>query len=148
MMKGGRKIVVNGRAFKWVLLAPLTLEVRPDQRTTQGTLRAELSPKDGRNHPNSPLTPEDVSKVITEGLAQGWNPDLKPVFTPGALDLENYKTTGIVAEKPSGPPRCGCKKNRATLMGHVCPFSSEIHGDNTTLCHCCSACRQNCAYEI
>ena len=123
MMKGGRKITVNGREFKWTILAPLTLEVRPDQRTTQGTLRAELAPKDGRNHPNSPVTPGDIAKVITEGLAQGWNPDLKPVFTPGVLDLEAYTTTGTVAEKPKRPPPCGCKNNLATLAGHCLNFN-------------------------
>jgi hypothetical protein len=147
MMKGGRKIVVNGRAFKWTILAPLTLEVRPDQRTTQGTLRAGLHPKDERNHPNSSVTPGDVALVITRALAGGWNPDLSPVFTPEVMELEGYTTTGIPAEKPSAPPRCSCKKNRATLVGHCCPFNVEIHGDNT-LCHCCSACRQNCADEI
>ncbi len=31
---------------------------------------------------------------------------------------------------------------------HPCPFREEIHDDSTSLCECCDACRQECAWDI
>ncbi len=31
---------------------------------------------------------------------------------------------------------------------HTCPFESEIHGDDTTLCNCCETCETGCRYDI
>ena len=31
---------------------------------------------------------------------------------------------------------------------HVCPYKSEIHEDDETLCDCCEDCAQECAYDI
>lgn len=31
---------------------------------------------------------------------------------------------------------------------HPCPFASEIHGDDSTLCNCCDDCAHGCAIEI
>lgn len=31
---------------------------------------------------------------------------------------------------------------------HTCPFSEEIHGDDKTMCNCCSNCTHECAMDI
>lgn len=42
---------------------------------------------------------------------------------------------------------CSC----GTYVGdnfHPCPFSSEIHNDDTSLCNCCDSCTRECAMDI
>ena len=31
---------------------------------------------------------------------------------------------------------------------HTCPFASEIHNDNETLCECCTDCEHECAMDV
>jgi len=39
-----------------------------------------------------------------------------------------------------------CQNLAAPL--HTCPFKEEIKNDSTTLCDCCSSCRQECLWDI
>lgn len=31
---------------------------------------------------------------------------------------------------------------------HTCPYASDIHDDNETLCNCCEACEYECCQDI
>jgi len=31
---------------------------------------------------------------------------------------------------------------------HTCPYSSDVDGDNESLCNCCTSCQNGCAQEI
>jgi hypothetical protein len=44
------------------------------------------------------------------------------------------------------PSRCKCGAPAAPLG--KCPYKSDIHGDDETLCNCCYDCRLACADEI
>lgn len=37
---------------------------------------------------------------------------------------------------------------RYALPLHTCPYASEIHEDDTTLCECCEMCSYECAMDI
>lgn len=31
---------------------------------------------------------------------------------------------------------------------HTCPYAEDVNNDSETLCTCCDACAQECAYDI
>lgn len=41
-----------------------------------------------------------------------------------------------------------CNENDAAKELHSCPFLSEVHGDDETLCDCCDECTHECAMDI
>lgn len=47
----------------------------------------------------------------------------------------------------AAPKMCRCGKNEAREP-HTCPYAEEINDDSTTLCDCCEACSQECAWDI
>jgi len=110
MMKGGRNIVVNGRPFRWHFILR-GIEVRPVQRTTQGTLRVGIGVKEHLSEPEPwefdaydryrqpSITPKDIETIITGSIDQGWNPDAKALFTlTTPIDLANYFARGWIDE--------------------------------------------------
>lgn len=55
----------------------------------------------------------------------------------------------MLEEKKEEKGLCGhgsCNNPAQTL--HTCPFSSEIHGDDESLCDCCEDCEHECAMDI
>lgn len=64
-------------------------------------------------------------------------------------EKERRENPVIDPVEPFLSPRCEkCGKNAATLDEHTCPFKSDIHDDNETMCNCCNDCCQECADEI
>lgn len=48
-----------------------------------------------------------------------------------------------------GKCSCGhCRGRNDATEPHTCPFKVEINEDMETLCDCCEACTQECAYDI
>jgi hypothetical protein len=43
--------------------------------------------------------------------------------------------------------KCKCGKNDCEDE-HPCPFLSDIHDDEETLCNCCGDCQHECAMDI
>lgn len=42
----------------------------------------------------------------------------------------------------------GCGEEQLYTPGHTCPFKSDIHGDDETLCNCCEDCVYDCLMSI
>lgn len=63
-----------------------------------------------------------------------------------AFTCEHHQRIDQIIQKiqTEGVCRCGCKGEAE----HTCPFSSEINGDDTTLCNCCEECTYQCAMDI
>ncbi len=58
----------------------------------------------------------------------------------------------MTTEQPEPQP-CPKKEDRWWGHGpaqepHPCPFASEIHNDDDTLCTCCERCTHECAMDI
>lgn len=53
-------------------------------------------------------------------------------------------------EEPQIPEgdRCSRCKIAASESPHPCPFASEIHDDDQSLCDCCDECTHQCAMDI
>jgi len=41
--------------------------------------------------------------------------------------------------------KCTCDQDAEE---HTCPFKSDVHDDNETLCTCCKYCTHQCAMDI
>lgn len=55
------------------------------------------------------------------------------------MKIENLELDDKVEKK------CKCG-NKATAP-HPCPYMSDVHNDNETLCTCCEECEQECAND-
>ena len=40
-----------------------------------------------------------------------------------------------------------CEVNAAELL-HPCPYKSDVHDDEETLCNCCKECTHECAEDV
>jgi hypothetical protein len=72
----------------------------------------------------------DMGNVIQPNMDVGaWNRILNSLIYP--LLKENICTCG----QPGEPD-------------HTCPYQEEINGDSTSMCNCCAACQQECAWDV
>jgi len=65
------------------------------------------------------------------------------------MNKKIFKSLPVAEEEMNHQQQCGrgnCP-NLATAL-HTCPFSSEINGDDDTLCDCCEDCEHECAMDI
>lgn len=106
--KRSRRIVVDGRAYRWQLRrrpsyrqalseSPFTYAVEdydhPGRTLVVTTSRPH--PSNWFNRPSAPVLPADVARAIQEAIERGWDPSSRGA--PFRLD----QSAG--PEKPSGP---------------------------------------------
>jgi hypothetical protein len=47
-----------------------------------------------------------------------------------------------------GNELCTNCKDKSSEPLHICPYKSDIHEDNETLCNCCNSCTRECLDDI
>lgn len=112
-LKGGRKIVVRGQAFRWTLSgkgrwgwSPQTPHVaiqadteRPGtpmvaHLTSRRWISYEAHDMDTNGVPHqAAVTPQDIRSLIERALDAGWDPTRRVKYTtPAGIDLSDYTT--------------------------------------------------------
>ena len=52
------------------------------------------------------------------------------------------------ATLPERPESGTCKCGGPVVALHACPYLSEVHNNEETLCDCCDECRRQCSDDI
>lgn len=109
--KKSRRIVVDGRAFRWRLRAPAQdredwMTSPPRRQASTMALQAE-SPAPGRVcrlsvswRDDVPVTPEAVAMIVRKCISAGWDPDSPgvPFDAPGVDVLELPTRPNVVRD--------------------------------------------------
>ncbi len=84
---------------------------------------------------------ENTSK---EKIDEDWQKSLEYDQVGPTMEEFLSENESTIRKNPNQCQKCSCPEEQL----HPCPYASEIHGDEESLCNCCSECVGVCLDEI